>query len=86
MPEPVLILHIYAYFQAKFDNDLKPAMQVFKAARYFSPTTTGELKPVASDLDIQLVRIGKICDNFEQFNDRYYKLTSKLIKQGFWYT
>ena len=27
-------------------------MQVFKAARYFSPTTTGELKPVASDLDI----------------------------------
>ena len=42
----------YAYFQAKFDNDLKPAMQVFKAARYFSPTTTGELKPVASDLDI----------------------------------
>ena len=42
----------YAYFQAKFDNDLKPAMQVFKAARYFSPTTTGELKPVASVLDI----------------------------------
>ena len=42
----------YAYFQAKFDNDIKPAMQVFKAARYFSPTTTGELEPVASDLDI----------------------------------
>ena len=34
----------------------------------------------------QLVRIGRICDNFEQFNDRLYKLTSKLIKQGFWYT
>ena len=34
----------------------------------------------------QLVRIGRICDNFEQFNDRHYKLTSKLIKQGFWYT
>ena len=31
----------------------------------------------------QLVRIGRICDNFEQFNDRHYKLTSKLIKQGF---
>ena len=42
----------YAYFHAKFDNDLKPAMQVFKAARYFCPATTSELKPVASDLDI----------------------------------
>ena len=42
----------YAYFQAKFDNDLKPAMQVFKAARYFSPTASCELKPVANDLDI----------------------------------
>ena len=27
----------------------------------------------------QLVRIGRICDNFEQFNVRHYKLTSKLI-------
>ena len=34
----------------------------------------------------QLVRICRICDNFEQFNDRHYKLTSKLIKQGFGYT
>ena len=32
----------------------------------------------------QLVRIGRICDNFEQFNDRHYKLISKLIKQDFW--
>ena len=31
----------------------------------------------------QLVRI---CNNFEQFNNRHYKLTSKLIKQGFCYT
>ena len=42
----------YAYFHAKFDNDLKPAIQVFKAARYFSPATTSELKPDASNLDI----------------------------------
>ena len=42
----------YAYFHVKFDKDLKPAMQVFKAARYFSPATTGEIKPVVSDLDI----------------------------------
>ena len=34
----------------------------------------------------QLVRIGRICDNLERFNDRHFKLTSKLIKQGFWYT
>ena len=34
----------------------------------------------------QLVRIGRICDNFEQFNNKHYKLTSKLIKQGVWYT
>ena len=27
----------------------------------------------------QLVRIGRICDNFEQFNVRHYKFTSKLI-------
>ena len=32
----------------------------------------------------QLVSIGRICDNFfEQFNVRHYKLTTKLIKQGF---
>ena len=43
-------------------------------------------KPAYGVYISQLVRIGGICDNFEQFNDRHYKLTSKLIKQGFWYT
>ena len=43
-------------------------------------------KPAYGVYISQLVRIGRICDNFEQFNDRHYKLTSKLIKQGFWYT
>ena len=31
-------------------------------------------------------RIGRICSTFERFKDRHYKLTEKLIKQGFWYT
>ena len=43
-------------------------------------------KPAYGVYISQLVRIGRICDNFEQFNDRHYKLTSKLIKQGLWYT
>ena len=43
-------------------------------------------KPAYGVYISQLVRIGRICDNFEQFNDRHYKLTCKLIKQGFWYT
>ena len=30
--------------------------------------------------------IGRICSTFERFKDRHYKLTEKLIKQGFWYT
>ena len=42
-------------------------------------------KPAYGVYNTQLVRIRRICDNFEQFNDRHYKLTSKLIKQGFWY-
>ena len=42
----------YAYFRAKFDNDLQPALQVLRAARYFSPVTTSELKPSTNDLDI----------------------------------
>ena len=42
-------------------------------------------KPAYGVYISQLVRIGRICDNFEEFNDRH-KLTSKLIKQGFWYT
>ena len=43
-------------------------------------------KPAYGVYISQLVRIGKICGNFEQFNNKHYKLTSKLIKQGVWYT
>ena len=40
-------------------------------------------KPAYGVYISQLVRIGRICDNFnfEQFNDRHYKLTSKLTKK-----
>ena len=33
----------------------------------------------------QLIRIGRICEDFSAFTERHYKLTSRLIKQGFWY-
>ena len=32
-----------------------------------------------------LVRIGRICSSYKQFYERHYKLTRKLIKQGFRY-
>lgn len=35
----------------KFNNDLSGAVQLFKVARYFSPTKVSELKPASSDLD-----------------------------------
>ena len=33
----------------------------------------------------QLVRMGRICGNFTSFANRNYKLTTRLIKQGFRY-
>ena len=33
----------------------------------------------------QLVRAGRICSNFVQFSERHYKLTQRLIHQGFWH-
>ena len=44
----------YLYFQSKFDNELKPAVEAFKAARYVSPSKVNELKPDASDIDENL--------------------------------
>ena len=41
----------YAYFKSKFYNDLKAAMEAFKAAWYFSPLKMAELQPTAADLD-----------------------------------
>ena len=34
----------------------------------------------------QLIRIARICDNYSDFVTRHHLLTSRLIKQGFWYT
>ena len=34
---------------------------------------------------LQLIRICRICDTFTSFVLRHHLLTSKIIKQGFWY-
>ena len=41
----------YSYFKEKFDNNLKNAVEAFKAARYFLPSKIDELRPTISDLD-----------------------------------
>ena len=40
-------------------------------------------KPAYGVYISQLVRIGRICSSNKQFYERHYKLTGKLIKQGF---
>jgi len=45
------LLSTYQYFQSKYDNDLKPVLMAFKAARYFSPSKVCELKPSSADID-----------------------------------
>ena len=34
----------------------------------------------------QLVRIGRICSNYTHFAVRHYKLTQRLVRQGFRYS
>ena len=41
----------YSYFRTKFNENLKPAVDAFKAARFFSPSKCSELKPTAADID-----------------------------------
>ena len=41
----------YDYFYLKFNNDLKPVLDAFKAARLFSLFKFHELKPSATDID-----------------------------------
>ena len=41
----------YEQIKDKFDNDLSNALQLFKTARYFSPSKISELKSTTSDLD-----------------------------------
>ena len=40
-------------------------------------------KPAYGVYISQLIRIGRICEDFSAFAERNYKLTSRLIKQGF---
>ena len=40
----------YDYFREKFDNELRSTVELFKTARYFSPSKVSELKPTTSDL------------------------------------
>ena len=42
---------LYDYFHLKFNNDLKPVLDAFKAARLFSLSKFYELKPSAADID-----------------------------------
>ena len=42
-------------------------------------------KPAYGVYISQLVRIGRICDRYEDFAGRHHKLTSRLLKQGFKY-
>ena len=42
-------------------------------------------KPAFGVYISQLIRIGRICEDVSAFAERHYKLTSRLIKQGFWY-
>ena len=41
----------FAYFKTKFEGDLKPQVEAFKAARIFSPSKAKELQPTTSDVD-----------------------------------
>lgn len=41
----------YEYFQQKFDGELKPQVEAFKAARIFLPCKASEMKPTTSDID-----------------------------------
>ena len=42
-------------------------------------------KPAYGVYISQLVRIGRICDSYDGFYKKHYKLTTRLVKQGFHY-
>ena len=47
----VCVKPAYDYFKLKFDQDLKPVMKAFKAARLFSPSKINAMRPSPSDVD-----------------------------------
>ena len=42
-------------------------------------------KPAYGVYISQLVRIGRICDSYENFFTKHHKITCRLVKQGFLY-
>ena len=42
-------------------------------------------KPACEVYMSQLVRIGRICNKYEDFKDRQHMLTTRLLKQGYKY-
>ena len=40
-----------SYFREKFEHDLKACLEIFRAARLFSPSKFNELKPTVRDID-----------------------------------
>ena len=43
-------------------------------------------KPTYGVYVSQIIRIARICDNYCTFIERHHRLTSRLIKQGFWHS
>ena len=48
------ILPAYSYFRHKFEHDLKPSLDMFKAARLLSPAKFNEMKPTVREIDDSL--------------------------------
>ena len=71
------------YFTAVFD---KRDNFNFTIVNFPHMTSNIPSKPAYGVYISQLIRIGRICNSFVQFKDRHYKLTEKLIKQGYWYS
>ena len=47
----VCVQPAYKYFYFRFNNDFKPVLDAFKAARLFSPSKFHELMPSVTDID-----------------------------------
>ena len=58
----------------------------FNIVNFPHMTSNIPCKPAYGVYISQLVRMGRICSSFGQFKDKHYKLTSKLMEQGFRYS
>ena len=57
----------------------------FKIVNFPYLSSNNPSRPAYGVYISQLVRIGRICSSFGHFKERHYKLTERLIHQGFWY-